>query len=316
MGWSLGLDAADAYLHTLPIFHVNGWGLPFANAALGVPNVIQREVRGPEILRRVERHGITLMCGATPVATAIEEAAADLREAGSEVPGGGRTRIVSGGAPTPAAVIERFERTTGWELIHAYGLTETGPVLTVNRVLPAEGLAPLERSERLAAAGSPIIGVRLRVDEAGEVHARTAKVMDGYWGREGTGPDAEGWLATGDGGEIDAQGTLRITDRKKDVIVSGGENISSLEVESALHDHPDVLDVAVIGVPHERWGETPMALVVMRGGAAFEPEALMAFCRGRLAGFKCPTCFEQRDELPRTATGKVQKFRLREPYWR
>ncbi|MFT3864972.1 MAG: AMP-binding protein [Solirubrobacterales bacterium] len=314
-GWGFGLGPEDRYLHTLPIFHVNGWGLPMANAALGVPNVIQREVRGPEILRRVEAHGITLLCGATPVATAIEEAAAALREAGEQVPGAGRARIVSGGAPTPAAVIERFERTTGWELIHAYGLTETGPVLTVNRVLPSEGLAPAERAERLAAAGVPLVGVRLRTDAEGEVEARTAKAMSGYWGREGSGPDAEGWLATGDGGELDERGTLRITDRKKDVIVSGGENVSSLEVESVLHAHPDVLDAAVIGVPHERWGETPKALLVMREGAELDPEALTAFCRERLAGFKCPTSFERRDELPRTATGKVQKFRLREGYW-
>jgi fatty-acyl-CoA synthase len=315
-GWMFGLGAGDRYLHTLPIFHVNGWGLPMANAALGVPNVILREVRGPEILRRVEEHGITLCCGATPVATAIEEAAAELREAGEPVPGEGRTRIVSGGAPTPAAVIERFERTTGWELIHAYGLTETGPVLTVNRVLPSEELSPPERAARLAAAGVPIVGVRLKVDEEGEIHARTAKAMSRYWKRDEPATDAGGWLATGDGGELDDGATLRITDRKKDVIVSGGENISSLEVESTLHDHPDVVDAAVIGVPHERWGETPMALVVIREGTVFDPGALDAFCHDRLAGFKCPTSFEQRDELPRTATGKVQKFRLREPYWR
>jgi acyl-CoA synthetase (AMP-forming)/AMP-acid ligase II len=314
VAWTLGVTPADRYLHTLPIFHVNGWGLPMANAAMGVPNVIQREVRGPEILRRVGEHGITLLCGATPVAASIETTAAELREAGAAVPGEGVTRIVSGGAPTPAAVIERFEATTGWELIHAYGLTETGPVLTVNRVLPAEGLSPSARAERLAAAGQPLPGVRLRVDGEGEIEAHTAKAMSGYWGREDSGPNREGWLATGDGGSF-ADGTLRITDRKKDVIVTGGENVSSLEVESVLHAHPDVIDAAVIGVPHERWGETPKALVVMRDGEILDPEALGAFCRERMAGFKCPTSFEQRESLPRTATGKVQKFVLRAPYW-
>jgi fatty-acyl-CoA synthase len=314
IGWAFGVGAGDRYLHTLPIFHVNGWGVPMAAAAFGVPNVIQREVRGPEILRRVERHDITLMCGATPVAAAIEEAAAELREAGEPVPGEGRTRIVSGGAPTPAAVIERFERSTGWELIHAYGLTETGPVLTVNRVLPSEALEPAERARRLTAAGSPVPGVRLRVDEEGEIHARTAKATAGYWKREGTGPGPDGWLATGDGGTLE-DGVLRITDRKKDVIVSGGENVSSLEVEAVLHGHPDVVEAAVVGVPHERWGETPKALLVLREGAALDPEDLAAFCRERLAGFKVPTSFEARDALPRTATGKVQKFALRAPYW-
>lgn len=314
VAWTLGLTPADNYLHTLPIFHVNGWGLPMANAAMGVANVIQREVRGAEILRRVGEHRVTLLCGATPVAATIEAAATELREAGSPVPGEGTTRMVSGGAPTPAAVIERFETTVGWELIHAYGLTETGPVLTVNRVLPAEGLSPTERAERLAAAGRPLPGVRLRVDEEGEIRARTAKALTGYWGHGESGPDAEGWVATGDGGSF-ADGILRITDRKKDVIVTGGENVSSLEVEAVLHMHPDVVDAAVIGVPHERWGETPMALVVMREGASLDPAELAAFCRDRLAGFKCPTSFERRESLPRTATGKVQKFLLREPYW-
>src|SRR5262249_42945884 len=154
----------DRYLHTLPIFHVNGWGLPLACAALGVPQTIQREVRGPEILRRVADEGITLLCGATPVAAAIEQAAEELRDAGEPVPGDGRTRMVSGGAPTPPAVIAQFERATGWEMIHAYGLTETGPVLTANRVLPSEGLSPAQRAERLAAAGAPLVGVRLSID--------------------------------------------------------------------------------------------------------------------------------------------------------
>jgi acyl-CoA synthetase (AMP-forming)/AMP-acid ligase II len=312
--WAFGLGPGDRYLHTLPIFHVNGWGLPMAAAAAGVPNVVLREVRGPEVLRRVEEHGITLLCGATPVAATIEAAARELREAGSPVPGEGRTRMVSGGAPTPPAVIERFERSTGWEMIHAYGLTETGPVLSVNRVLPDEGLAPAERASRLGGAGRPIPGVRLRVSDGGEIEARAAKALSGYWKREGSELDDHGWLATGDGGEFE-QGTLRITDRKKDVIVSGGENISSLEVEAILHEHPDVDEAAVIGVPHERWGETPLALVVMREGARLDREAMAAHCRGRLAGFKCPTAFEARVELPRTATGKVQKFILRKPYW-
>lgn len=315
VGWELGLNAGDRYLHTLPIFHVNGWGLPFANAALGIPNVVQREVRGPEIMRRVETHRITLLCGAAPVATTIQAEAAALRAAGRPVPGQGTTRMVSGGAPTPAAVIEEFERTTGWEMIHAYGLTEAGPVLTVNRVLPGTDLPATRRAERLAAAGPPMLGVRLRTDEEGEVQVRTAKAMDGYWKKaETTRESYDGdWLATGDGGEIHA-GVLRITDRKKDVIVSGGENVSSLQVEEVLHRHPDVVDVAVIGVPHPRWGETPKALVVLREGAVLDERALIDHCKERLATFKCPTSIERRDALPRTATGKVQKFLLRQPY--
>lgn len=318
VGWGFGLAEADRYLHTLPIFHVNGWGLPLACAALGVPQVIQREVRGPEILRRVDAEAITLLCGAAPVAATIEQAAQQLRNVGAPVPGQGRTRMVSGGAPTPAAVIEQFERATGWEMIHAYGLSETGPVLTANRVLPSEGLSPADRARRLAAAGAPLLGVRLHTGPAGEVLARTAKTTDSYWNN----PDAtaqaftdDGWFRTGDGGTFD-DGVLRITDRKKDVIVTGGENVSSLQVEAILHQHPDVLDAAIIGVPHERWGETPKALVVLKDGAAFDEQALIAYCREHLAGFQCPTSVERRDTLPRTATGKIQKYLLREPYWR
>lgn len=317
VGWAFGLREDDAYLHTLPIFHVNGWGLPLAAAALGVPQVIQREVRGPEILRRVEREAITLLCGAAPVASTIVDAAEELRATCTAVPGEGVTRMVSGGAPTPAAIIEHFERTTGWEMIHAYGLSETGPVLTTNRVLPREAATPAERAARLAAAGAPLIGVRLNVNSNGEIRARTAKAMSGYWRQPELSKEAfEGeWLMTGDGGVLD-HGVLRVTDRKKDVIVTGGENVSSLQVEACVHEHPDVIDVAVIGVPHERWGETPKALVVLRDGAGFDEERLIDFCRQRLAGFQCPTSIEQRDSLPRTATGKVQKYLLREPYWR
>ncbi len=316
VGWGFGLGEADVYLHTLPIFHVNGWGLPLGCAALGVTQVIQREVRGPEILRRVGAERVTLLCGAAPVVRTIETAAGELREAGDPVPGERATRMVSGGAPTPAAMIEQFERTTGWELIHAYGLTETGPVLTVNRVLPSEGLSPAGRADRLTAAGSPLVGVRLDIDGEGEVLARTAKAMDGYWRKpELTAEAFRGeWFATGDGGELE-DGVLRITDRKKDVIVTGGENVSSLQVEAVLYKHPDVTDAAIIGVPHERWGETVKALVVLRKGVELDEAGLIAHCKVHLAGFKCPTSVERRDSLPRTATGKVQKFILREPYW-
>ena len=316
VGWGFGLAEDDRYLHTLPIFHVNGWGLPLATAALGVPNVIQRDVRGPEILRRVGDERITLLCGATPVASAIVQAAEALREAGDPVPGDGITRMVSGGAPTPAAVIDHFERVTGWEMIHAYGLTETGPVLTANRVRRSSQLTPGERAAQLARAGPPLVGVRLQVDSDGQVLARTAKGMTGYWGHDDLSRAAfqDGWFMTGDGGDIEPDGRLRVTDRKKDVIVTGGENVSSLEVEARLHEHPDVVDVAVIGVPDERWGETPKALVVLRQGATFDPEGLIRFCREGLAHFKCPTSAEELDALPRTATGKIQKYLLRQAY--
>lgn len=316
LGWQLGLGDGDTYLNTLPQFHVNGWGLPLATAAMGIPNVIQRTVVGPEILRRVEREDVTILCGAAAVVATITDAAEELRSRGEPVPGDGRVRMVSGGSPTPAAVIERFEAVTGWEMIHAYGLTECAPVLTVNRA-PREwrGADPAERAERLVPTGPPMVGVRLRTDETGEVLARGAKLFDGYWQRPDLTAEVmeDGWFRTGDGGRIE-DGVLRITDRKKDVIVSGGENVSSLEVEGCLHQHPAVADVAVIGVPHPRWGETPKALVVLASGAAAGERELIDFCRERLAHFKCPSNVELVDDLPRTATGKVQKYVLRQRY--
>jgi len=183
VGFAFGLREDDVYLHTLPTFHVNGWGLPLAATALGVPQIIQREVRGPEILRRVDQERVTLLCGAMPVASTIITAAEQLREQGQSVPGDSRTRMVCGGAPTPAAVIEHFERVTGWEMIQAYGLTETGPVLTASRVLSRE-TKPADRAARLAAAGAPMLGVRLRVNPEGEVMARTGRP----WPATGTSP--------------------------------------------------------------------------------------------------------------------------------
>jgi acyl-CoA synthetase (AMP-forming)/AMP-acid ligase II len=189
-------------------------------------------------------------------------------------------------------------------------------MLTVSRVLPGEAADAADRAERLTAAGAPLVGVRLRAEADGEVLTRTAKAMDGYWNQPAVTAEAfDGdWLRTGDGGEIEG-GILRITDRKKDVIVTGGENVSSVRVEACLHEHPDVLEAAVIAVPHERWGETPKALVVLRDGAQSTPEELIGFCRQHLAGFECPTSVERRESLPRTVTGKVQKYLLRKPYW-
>jgi acyl-CoA synthetase (AMP-forming)/AMP-acid ligase II len=174
------------------------------------------------------------------------------------------------------------------------------------------------RAARLVRAGAPTLGTTLQTSEGGEVLARSNVVLDGYWEQ----PDATaealegGWFHTGDGGTLE-DGYLTISDRKKDVIISGGENVSSIEVEDALFSHPAVAEVAVIGVPDEKWGETVKALVVLAPGAGPEADerALIDHCRSRLAHYKCPTSVELRDELPRTATGKLQKFKLRAPYW-
>jgi fatty-acyl-CoA synthase len=317
-GWHTAVTDRDVFLHTLPMFHCNGWGMPYAVTGMGVPQVVVRKIDGEEILSRIEVHGVTLMCGAPAVVAAILTAAADRRAAGREVPGAGTVRIVVAGAPPPSKTIERVETELGWEFIQIYGLTETAPLLTINRA-PAEwdDLPPAERARLQSRAGVPAIGVEIETDEDGEVLARSNHVFDGYWEQpdESARALAGGWFHTGDKGHIEAGDYLVISDRKKDVIISGGENVSSLEVEDCLYQHAAVAEAAVIGVPDKRWGETVMALVVLRAGSTASEADLIEHCRARLAHFKCPTSIEIRDVLPRTATGKLQKFKLREPFW-
>ncbi len=314
-GWQLGVNDTDVYLHTLPQFHCNGWGMVYAVTGMGGRHIILRKVDGAEILRRVAEHGVTLLCGAPAVVAMILDAAAAWD---GPVPGRDQVRIVVAGAPPPTRTIERTETELGWEFVQIYGLTETSPLLTMNRRrAELDELTPYDRAVRLGRAGAPALGVTLAVDEGGEVLAQSNVVLDGYWEQPEASADAlrDGWFHTGDGGFIDDDSYLTIADRKKDVIISGGENVSSIEVEDALFSHPAVAEVAVIGIPSERWGETVAALVVLVPGASVTDRELIDHCRGRLAHYKCPTTVEFRSELARTATGKLQKFKLREPYW-
>ena len=313
-GWQLGINDRDVYLHTLPQFHVNGWGMVYAVTAMGGTHVILRKVEGQEILSRIDQHQVTMLCGAPAVANMILDAQVSaVGDCGRH-----RVRMVVAGAPPPSKTIERIETELSWEFIQIYGLTETSPLLTMNRSrAELDGLSPSERSARLSAAGSPAIGVELKIDSHGEVLARGNTVMEGYWNQpeETAKVIRDGWFHTGDGGYITDATSLTIADRKKDVIVSGGENVSSIEVEDAIFSHPDVAEVAVIGIPDEKWGESVLALVVRNPGSALTSEEVIAHVRGKLAGYKCPKRVEFRDELSRTATGKLQKFKLRAPYW-
>jgi acyl-CoA synthetase (AMP-forming)/AMP-acid ligase II len=180
-----------------------------------------------------------------------------------------------------------------------------------------DDLSPTERAAKLARAGAPAFGMRMAVSPDGEVLHRGNHVLYGYWNQPEATAEAivDGWFHSGDGGAFDDEGYLVISDRKKDVIITGGENVSSIEVEDALFSHPAVAEVAVIGVPHEKWGETVKALVVLAPGAATTEQELIEHCRDRIAHYKCPTSVEFRTELARTSTGKLQKFKLREPYW-
>ncbi len=314
-GWQAGVNDRDVYLHTLPMFHCNGWGMPYTLAGMGVPQVVLRKVDGLEILRRVEAHGVTLMCGAPAVVASVLDAA---EQWDGPVPGRDRVRIVVAGAPPPTRTIERVETDLGWEFIQIYGLTETAPLLTMNRSRSEwDHLDSAERAKRLSRAGAPALGIRVSVTDEGELLAQGNVVLKSYWNQPEATEEAldGGWFHTGDGGVIDDENYVSILDRKKDVIISGGENVSSIEVEDCLFSHPSVLEVAVIGVPHEKWGETVKALVVLAPGARSTEADLVTHCRSKLAHFKCPTSIEFREALDRTATGKLQKFKLREPYW-
>ncbi|MFE6165626.1 AMP-binding protein [Streptomyces sp. NPDC056486] len=310
-----GVTDRDVYLHTLPMFHANGWGMPFAMSGMGARHIVLRKVDGAEILRRVAEHGVTVMCAAPAVVNAVLAAA---RSWDGEIPGRDRVRIIVAGAPPPTKTVEQVETELGWEFIQIYGLTETSPLLTINRTRAEwDDLSSQQRAEKLVQAGAPALGVTLRTSDEGEVLARSNVILEGYWEQPQESAQAleGGWFHTGDGGSIGADGHLTISDRKKDVIITGGENVSSIEVEDVLFSHAAVAEVAVIGVPDEKWGETIKALVVLASGARATEEELIRHCKEHLAGFKAPTSVEFRDELARTATGKLQKYKLRDPYW-
>lgn len=313
-GLHLAVTERDVYLHTLPMFHCNGWGMPYVLVGLGAKQIVLRNVDGMEILRRVEQHGVTLMCGAPTVASGILDAA---KQWDGPIPGCDRVRIVVAGASPPTKLIERVESELGWEFIQAYGLTETSPILTVNRGSAADdSLSSPDRARRLVRAGAPVLGASLQTSDEGEVLAQSNVVLDRYWDDPQATENAlrGGWFYTGDGGHIDDEGVLTISDRRKDVIITGGENVASIEVEDVLFSHSAVAEVAVIGLPHEKWGETVAAIVVLNADAQVTEGDLIEYVRERLAHFKCPTVVKFSDALPRTATGKLQKYKLRKTH--
>jgi acyl-CoA synthetase (AMP-forming)/AMP-acid ligase II len=288
--------------------------MTYAVTGMGGCHVVLRKVDGPEILRRVEDHGVTLLCGAPAVVNSVLDAAPEWK---GEVPGKGRARIVVAGAPPPTRTIERVIDDLGWEFSQIYGLTETSPIVTVNRMRAEwDDLSTHEKARRLTRAGSPALGVRVEVAVDSEVLTASNHNLEGYWEQPDATAEAQAgnWFHTGDGGYIDDEGYLVISDRKKDVIISGGENVSSIEVEDVLTSHPAVREVAVIGIPDEKWGELVTGLVVT-DGTDVTPAELIEHCRASLAGYKCPKRIEFVQTLPRTATGKLQKFKLREPFW-
>ena len=311
----------DVELWTLPMFHCNGWGGVYALTGMGGTHVVLRAVDARRIYELIEQEKVTFACMAPAVLRAILDYPDKRDHTVSTKP-----RFTVAGAPPPAAFIERLETELGWEFIQIYGLTETAPLLTSSQ---ADFATEKTDYARRARAGVPGIGVDIQVLDddgrpvprdnrtVGEVCARSNVVFEGYWQQPEESAKAlkDGYFHTGDLGVWDEFDNIHIVDRKKDVIISGGENISSPDIEDTIYRHPAVLECAVIGVPDDKWGETPKALIVLRDGESATEDDIIAFCRDNMAHFKCPTSVEFIEELPRTATGKLQKFKLRQQYW-
>jgi fatty-acyl-CoA synthase len=318
------MSPQDNYLWTLPMFHANGWTFVWIVTARGARHICLRQVEPRAIFRLMAEENVTLFCAAPTILIAIANAPADWR---GDLKHGG-VRLFTAGAPPAAATIERIEGDLGWELTQVYGLTETAPFITICEPLPEHAaLTAAERAMIKARQGVELVssGELMVVGEngeevahdgetLGEIVVRGNVVMKGYF----NDPEATatafrgGWFHSGDAAVVHPDGYAEIRDRFKDVIISGGENISSIEVEGALLRHTAVLEVGVVGMPHEKWGESPHAFVVLRPGSTATPDELRQFARDNLAHFKVPQWITIVDELPKTATGKIQKYVLRD----
>jgi fatty-acyl-CoA synthase len=311
-------------LHTIPLFHANGWGVAHFLTLLGGTHVMMQRFDPKEVFRLIEKEKVH-SCSLVPImATALvncpERHNYDLTSL---------RRIVIGGAASSPTLIREVEQKIGCECYSGYGLTETAPVLSVSPMKIGMDWQGEQRFSGQAMTGFAIPGMELRVvdpndhdvprdgQSVGEIIARGDGIMEGYWRQPEASSEAlrGGWFHTGDMATMNEDGYLLIVDRKKDIIVSGGENISSLELEKAILAHPAVLEVAVIPVPDAKWGEVPRALVVLKPNDVATESELSEFCRSRLAHYKCPRSFEFVDTLPKTGTGKVLKKDLRKKYW-
>jgi fatty-acyl-CoA synthase len=318
----------DTYLWTLPMFHVNGWGHTYALTGLGATHVCSRGFDAAETFERIREYDVSFLCGAPTVLNLL----VDFHERETpETTGDREVRLATAGSAPPQATIKTVEESFGWRLIHLYGMTETAPIVTTSNsprrleegdpydIKPRQGFATLNTEVRVVDEN----GEDVPRDDAtmGEVVVRGNQVMDRYLNKpeitEKAFTDrAEGYFHTGDLGTWDEHGMVQIQDRKKDIIITGGENVSSIEVQDTLYDHPDVSRVAVIGVPDDEWGERVHAIVVPASGADLTEEDVTEFARERMAGYKIPRSVEFRTDLPDTATGKVQKYELRQEYWK
>jgi len=312
----------DRYLWTLPMFHANGWTFVWTVTAAGGTHVCLRKVEAARIFSLAAAENVTLLCAAPTVLIGVANAPEELRRTAR--PG---IRVLTAGAPPAAATIERVEDELRWDITQVYGLTETSPFISYCEPLRAHAsLSRQERARLKARQGVELLtsGDLLVVDDrgdevprdgatTGEIVVRGNVVMEGYYNDPAATAHAfrGGYFHTGDAAVVHPDGYAEIRDRIKDVIISGGENISSVEVEGVLLRHPSVQEVAVVGMPDDRWGESPHAFVVFRIGESATEDELRTFARATLPGFKVPKAVHVVAELPKTATGKIQKFVLR-----
>ena len=322
--FAFGAEDGAVELHTIPLFHANGWGVAHFLTLLGGRHVMIQRFDPKEVFRLIEKEGV-YSCRLVPImATALVNCPERHNYNLSSL-----RSITIGGAAASPTLVREVEQELGCECFTGYGLTETSPVLSISTMKPEMQWEGEERYVGHAMTGYAIPGAELRVVDAddrdvphdgktvGEIIARADGVMEGYWRQ----PDASagalrgGWFHTGDMATLNEEGYLLVVDRKKDIIVSGGENISSLELEKAILAHPAVLEAAVIPVPDQKWGEVPKGLVVLKPNAAATEAELIEFCRSRIAHYKCPRSFVFVDGLPKTGTGKVLNKDLRRKYW-
>ena len=318
------LTGDSVYLWTLPMFHCNGWCYTWGVTAAGARHIALPKVEPKAIFDLIEREGVTHLCGAPTVLVMLANDA-PVKDYKFPRP----LRITTAGAPPPPTVITRIE-SMGAVLTHAYGLTETYGPHTVSQwkmqwdTMPADERARLKARQGVGYIHAPELRV---VDDAmqdvpadgatmGEVVMRGNNVMKGYFNDPAATEKAfrGGWFHSGDLGVMHPDGYIELRDRAKDIIISGGENISTIEVERAVYAHPAVLEAAVIGIPDEKWGEVPKAFVTLKPGESVTADDIIAFCRDKIAHFKAPKAVEF-GPLPKTSTGKVQKFKLREKEW-
>lgn len=318
----------DTYLWTLPMFHCNGWGHTYAITGTGGTHVCQRTFDPDGTFRRVRKHDVSFMCGAPTVLNRLIAHYEDADQ-GLATMGNRDVRIATAGSAPATATIRTVEDEFGWRIIHIYGLTETAPIITTSN--SPRRLATRGRELKVKQGSETLCTDIHIVDEngddvprdgesLGEIVVKGNQVMDRYLNKPEATETAfndrrSGYFHTGDLATIDEDGMIAVQDRKKDIIISGGENISSIEVEDVLYDHSDVAKAAVVPTPSEEWGETPTAVVVQKAGTDLSETELIEFVRERMASYKAPTSVDFVDDLPETATGKVQKYQLRQDYW-